>query len=412
MLPRYSSLNTNQRKNSAVMQFIISFDFIQILAMSILLGIGVVFIHSTGVQVGTNTSTMVYIKQLQWITIGFIVYFMVSLFDYRKLKIPSILFYICCIVLLILVFFIGLKIFGAQRWIQLPVLGMRLQPSELTKLAVIMLLATIFSSRIFSMESNEEDSGYFKRTNQLLCLAVASLAILLPFGLIVRQPDLGSAMILPPIGAAIIFVAGIKWKILAWILGITFIVSSLLVANEIAAYHDSPYCKPLLKKYQRERILTFLYPERDITGSGHNAWQAKLAVGSGGMFGKGIGQGTQNQLGFLPKTVSNNDFIFSVIGEETGFLGCLILIFSYQLLFFSILRTAFVATDPFGRYIAIGIFTLLASHVFINLGMSIGLTPITGLPLPLVSYGGSFVLTTMAALGLLQSIYRHREEDY
>lgn len=393
----------------AVMRFIQSFDFVQIAAMAVLLGIGVVFIHSTGVQVGTASSMMNYLKQLQWITLGSIVYFSISIFDYRKLLIPTIGFYVACLVLLVLVFFIGLRIYGAQRWINLPGLGMRLQPSELAKLAVIMVLAALFSSRIFSIDESGEVSIYRKRSGQLLGLIAAGVLIATPFLLIVRQPDLGSALILPPIGAAIIFVAGLRWRIMAWLLGILLLVFTLAVTNEVAAYKGVPIAKPLLKNYQRERILTFLDPERDISGSGHNVLQARLAVGSGGMFGKGIGQGTQNLLGFLPQTVSNNDFIFSVIAEETGFLGCLILLSTYLVLFYSILRTAVVATDPFGRYIAVGIFTMLFAHVYINLGMSIGLAPVTGLPLPLVSYGGSFTMTSMASLGLLQSIYRHRE---
>ncbi len=389
------------------MRFLQSFDFVQIGALALLLGIGVVFIHSTGVQIGTSGAMSTYLKQLQWITLGSIGYLIISVTDYRKLLIPSVLFYFVSLILLVLVFFIGLKIYGAQRWINIPGLGMRLQPSELAKLAVIMTLAALFSSRIFAIREEAEVSVYRKRSGQLLGLAAALVIIAIPFLLIVRQPDLGSALILPPIGAAIIFVAGLRWRSMAWLLGIVLIIFTVAVANEVAAYRGVSFAKPLLKPYQRERVLTFLDPERDISGRGHNALQARLAVGSGGLSGKGVGQGTQNLLGFLPQTVSNNDFIFSVIAEETGFLGCLVLVAAYLVLFYSILRTAVIAADPFGRYIAVGIFTMFFAHVHINMGMSIGLAPVTGLPLPFVSYGGSFILTAMSAMGLLQSIYRH-----
>jgi rod shape determining protein RodA len=171
-------------------------------------------------------------------------------------------------------------------------------------------------------------------------------------------------------------------------------------------YVDCSREKPLLlRSYQRDRIRVFLHPDSDRSNRGHNAYQAKLAVGSGGMSGTGIGRGTQNELGFLPHTVSNNDFIFSVIAEETGFTGVLGVLFLYAMLLYSILRTAFIVSG-LGRYIAAGVATLIFCHIFINIGMSIGIAPVTGLPLPLVSYGGSFILTAMTTLGLVQSIYR------
>jgi rod shape determining protein RodA len=160
-----------------------------------------------------------------------------------------------------------------------------------------------------------------------------------------------------------------------------------------------------LRDYQKERIMVFLNPERDLNNRGYNQFQARLAVGSGGLYGKGFGKGTQNTLGFLPQSVSNNDFIFSVIAEETGFIGATALILTYILLIYTMLRTAWVAADPFGRYIAVGIAVVFFVHSFVNIGMSLGIMPITGLPLPQVSYGGSFLIFTMFCLGILQSIY-------
>jgi rod shape determining protein RodA len=203
---------------------------------------------------------------------------------------------------------------------------------------------------------------------------------------------------------AIIFSAGLRWKyiIIASVLAGTVLTAE--IANEVFKIH------PLLKDYQKERIMTFMDPERDLKGRGYNQFQSKLAVGSGGMFGKGIGRGTQNTLGFLPQSVSNNDFIFSVIAEETGFAGCLALISAYIALIYSMLRTAFITNDRFGRYVAVGLAAVMFTHSFINMGMSAGLTPVTGLTLPFVSYGGSFIIFAMCGLGITQSIYRLREE--
>ena len=206
-----------------------------------------------------------------------------------------------------------------------------------------------------------------------------------------------------------IFTAGVKWKYLAIAGTAIVIISGSLIANEVFEI------KPLLKNYQRERILTFLNPERDLANRGYNAYQSRLAVGSGGLLGKGLGQGTQNPLGFLPQSVSNNDFIFSVLAEETGFVGAFALLLAYMLLLYTILRSAFISQDSFARQSSIGIAVLIFVHLYINIGMSVGVTPITGLPLPFLSYGGSFVLSMMFALGFMQSVYRRnilsQEED-
>jgi rod shape determining protein RodA len=166
--------------------------------------------------------------------------------------------------------------------------------------------------------------------------------------------------------------------------------------------------RTLLKSYQKKRLRVFFKPNEDISNSGHNVYQSRLAVGAGGVWGKGIGNGTQNAWGYLPQTVSNNDFIFSVIAEETGFMGCLLLLAGYVVFFYSIFRTALKAPS-FGRLIAIGMGTMFFCHTYINIGMCIGLAPVTGLPLPFVSYGGSFFLMGMICMGILQSIYRHAE---
>lgn len=366
-------------------------DFIQIGALLCLIGTGLLFIYSTGAQIGGDHAASFFFRQLRWIGAGGILWLFCSLIDYRKIqyRILAVLFYLVTIVLLVLVFFIGVKVYGATRWLSIAPLGMRLQPSEFCKLALVMVLSAMFASPMF-------------KVNRLPCLLLGASTVALPFVLIVREPDLGSALILLPIYLAILFTAGLKWRYIL-LAGVAIsILGGAVVLNEAMQF------RPMLKEYQRDRIRVFLNPELDRTDTGYNSYQARLAVGSGGLTGKGIGEGTQNTLGFLPQTVSNNDFIFSVIAEEVGFLGCLLLLAAYLALFYSIIRTAFLTVDPFGRYLAVGIAGIFFTHCFINIGMSIGLAPVTGLSLPFVSYGGSFMLMGLAACGLLQSVYRYR----
>ncbi len=366
-----------------------SYDFVQIFAIFSLLTIGLIFIYSTGVQVGTPLATGAWIKQIKWIAVSVLAWSFFASIDYRKLKPLAIIFYGFIIALLIAVLFFGPKINGAQRWLVFKPIGLRLQPSELAKLSVIFFLSAIFSSHGFDI-------------NKLKNMFIIAGVILLPFVLTAIEPDLGSSLILIPVSAFIIFAAGLRWRYIIIASSFVVVVLGAEIINEVYEI------RPILRNYQKERVLTFLDSERDLSNRGYNSYQAKLAVGSGGMYGKGIGQGTQNALGYLPQSVSNNDFIFSVIAEETGFFGCVTLISLYLLLFYSMLRTAFITPDHFGRYIAIGMTGIFLAHSFINMGMSVGLTPITGLSLPFVSYGGSFIISAMCGLGVCQSIYRHR----
>jgi len=373
-----------------VINYIASFDYLQIFSVLLLLSIGLVFIYSTGQQVGTVSASQFWLRQVQWIVMGLCFWTVMACTNYRDLKPLVWIFYVLCLILLVVVLIFGLKIYGARRWLDFGT-GIRLQPSELAKLAVLLLLSYIMTLPSFNI-------------NKFRYLAWTSLLVAIPFLLIAKEPDLGSAIILIPIFIGLIFVSGLKWKFIITAGTILAVIITAEVINEVGEYY------PFLKTYQKERLLTFLDPERDITHRGYNQFQARLAVGSGGATGKGIGQGTQNTLGFLPQTVSNNDFIFSVIAEETGFAGCSVLIISYILLTFSILRTAFTASDDFGRFIGVGTACIFFAHSFINMGMSIGVNPVTGVCLPFVSYGGSFMLLSMTCLGILQSVYRHRKE--
>lgn len=379
--------STFRRREGGFLYNLFNWDYLQIISLVFLAGAGLIFIRSIGEQIGSAAAEQFFVKQTQWLCAGALLWLAAAFVNVksRLFFIGSILFYIVTVVLLAAVLFVGLRIYGATRWLSFA--GFRLQPSELAKPALALMLGVVFSK-----VSVNSWKGFFA--------GVAALAV--PFLLILKEPDLGSASILIPLYVAIVFVSKLRWKYLLVSLFAVLLIGGAAIANEAMKI------KPVLKDYQRDRILVFLNPERDRLHRGYNAHQALLAVGSGGFNGKGIGEGTQNRLGFLPHTVSNNDFIFSVIAEETGFVGSMFLLTGYLLLLVSVLRTAFLTDDQLSRSFAVGTATVLFCHVFINVGMSIGITPVTGLPLPMVSYGGSSLLAVMASLGLVQSIYRNR----
>lgn len=397
--------NAVKKGSRSFAAFITGFDWLQIISLVFLLGVGLVFIHSTGVQIGTPGAELFFQKQLtQWIPCGILLWLFFALTDYRKIhfKIGTVLFFVLTTLALLLVLKFGVKVYGARRWLMLG--SFRLQPSEFGKLSLILVLAWLYSNPRFS---GAKWAG----------ILAGGAIVMLPAILVFLEPDLGGTLILFPIAGAMLLVAGLKWR---WLLAIAaaacigfFTLRALVLADDPAPPPRStastvaraPEKRGLLKPYQKKRLETFFKPNSDISNSGHNVYQSRLAVGAGGLKGKGIGNGTQNQLGFLPQTVSNNDFIFSVIAEETGFTGSLLLLAGYALLFCSCLRTALKA-PPYGRMIAIGITAMLFCHTYINIGMCIGLAPVTGLPLPFVSYGGSFIFVGMISTGILQSVYR------
>ena len=374
-----------------LLDFLRRIDYLQLGVVSLLLGIGLVFIRSTGLQVDSEVSRSFYGKQWMWISAGWAAYILIAALDYRSFSCRVAVFagYALSLILLALALAAGTRVFGATRWLNVG--GFRLQPSEPAKLMVIGVIAAVFSAP-------------YLQGRKLLQLLIAVLTVAAPFVLIAAEPDLGSALVLLPVAAAMIFCFGIKWRyVLLGALAIAILTGFMVMEG----MRKDPL---LLRNYQSDRIKVFLNPGMDKGNRGHNAYQAQLAVGAGGVSGAGIGRGTQNELGFLPHTVSNNDFIFSVIAEETGFTGVMGLLVLYALLLYSVLRTAFLASG-YGRHIAVGVAALLFCHIFINIGMSIGITPVTGLPLPLVSYGGSFTLTSMVTMGLVQSIYRGAKRD-
>ena len=361
---------------------ILRIDYLQLIPMTCLLGIGLFYIYSTGHQVGGNPN--IWKKQFFFISCGFAIWAFLAYMDYRIWKQWTLVIYLTGVISLILVLFLGEYRWGARRWFSL--FGMfSVQPSEFAKLAVLLMSSWILSLRGFKINNLRHVAGFLAIT-------------LVPFVLILIEPDLGSSIILWPIAGGLLFAAGLKWK---WIL---IAVVALLILI--------PSSYPFLSGYQKERVLVFLDPSRDPSNKGWNSRQSELAVGSGGLFGKGLFQSTQSTLGFLPKTVANSDFIFSVIAEENGFVGSIAILAFYLMLIGSALRTAIIARDGFGRYLAVGAGTLLFIHSIVNIGMTVRLMPVTGLPLPLVSLGGSFIISTMISLGILQSVYiRSRSQE-
>lgn len=362
-------------------RLLLRMDWLLVLSSATLCVLGVFFIFSAKYQGADLPVDNMYLKQMMWAMVGAVGFLVMALIDYRKLAEFSHIALIGAVVLLVLVFFFAPTNY-AQRWIPLP--GFNLQPSEIAKLTCLLALASFLSRPNIDVN----------RRNTILG-AIAITAV--PFVLILKQPDLGTSIIFLIMLASMLFVAGLSWRLI-----LTFAIIGATVA--VLAFFF------MMEDYQRGRILSFLHPEADTQGTGWNAVQSKIAVASGGPTGKGFLEGTQNILGFLPNTVAPTDFIFSVIGEELGFVGSCLVIGLFMTLFFSVWRAAVTSRDLLGRLIAVGILAFLFLHVFVNIGMTVGVTPITGLPLPLVSYGGSFMISTMMALGLVQSIIIRRDK--
>ncbi|MEZ4598714.1 MAG: rod shape-determining protein RodA [Syntrophotaleaceae bacterium] len=326
----------------------------------------------------SSAATPVYVKQLYWLAGGLMLAGIVAAIDYRHLEQLGYVFYFLNLLLLALVLVVGKTSMGATRWLDLGFFN--LQPSEIMKIVIILTLACYFSRQDYLL-------GY--RMKDLL-LPFACMSI--PALLIMKQPDLGTAMIVLFIGLCMVLFAGIRPGTLA----------ALIILSTGAAV--AGWFK--LHEYQKERIMTFLDPERDPLGSGYHIIQSKIAVGSGGLFGKGYMEGTQSQLSFLPER--HTDFAFSVFAEEWGLTGSLVLLSLYLFIVIWGVYVARNAADPFGMFLAFGVSTMLFWHIVINLGMVIGLLPVVGVPLPLFSYGGTSMITTMIGVGLILNVSMRR----
>jgi len=338
--------------------------------------IGLFSIYSASFKSAQTIDQILAMRQIAWMGIGILLVFLIVRFDYFKLQDFVWPAYFLSIFFLVLVLFMPARL-GAHRWI--PLGGFNFQPSEFAKLAVILALADFFTHRRLE---------YSSKTKWMIPVATVGV----PFLLILKEPDLGTALTLVPIFLAALYFWGVKPKTIFLVIGLLLLVA--------------PLGFPFLKEYQKSRLLVFVNPNLDPLGAGYTIIQSKIAIGSGGIFGKGFMSGTQNQLNFVPER--HTDFIFSVIAEEGGFIVSAVVL----ILFWLIVQKGYIIAsqtpDRFGNQLACGITTMIAVQTIINLGMTMGLLPVVGMPLPLVSYGGSSVVVTMISIGILLNIKMHR----
>jgi rod shape determining protein RodA len=320
-----------------------------------------------------RTGASLVSRQLSWVAIGLMAMLAVASLDYRSLVRFAPAFYVMGLALLLSVFVLGRTVSGARRWIHVG--SITFQPSELFKLIFVVTLAWALTWRLEGAPSRST--------------VLASLALLgVPFLLVVRQPDLGTALVLIPVTGAVLVGVGVRLRALG--------------ALALAGLAALPLGWRLLKPYQQDRLLVYLDPFRDPLGTAYNVIQAKIAIGSGQLLGKGVRDATQSRLAFLPER--HTDFIFAVFAEMWGFVGCLVLIVAYGLLVLRGFEIAASTRDPQGRVLALGVTAVFAAQILINLGMVTGLLPVVGIPLPLMSYGGSSMVASLMGLGVLLSI--------
>ena len=431
-------------------RFLAKFDYLLILAVLSLVTIGVLFIYSSSINSDGISVTNEHIKQIIWASIGTVLMVLITLYDYRRLQSSTFYLYVFLIILLVYTRIFGKYVNGAYSWIGFGSFG--IQPSEFGKIFYILYLAN------FLYESRGEDP--FKR------FVFATLIMLLPFGLIMLQPDLGTASVYIPVYLIMCFMADVPVKYIGFVLlfGCITIMNTILpvwnveIANHPLAiitiltnmklrtvlivtmllitvlgyivrryFHGPEYFKwityvfsaitlalifsipasKVLKDYQIKRLIIFMNPDKDPRGAGWNIIQSKVAIGAGGVFGQSYLHGTQSHYRFLPQ--QSTDFIFSIISEEIGFVGGCIIFAIYSFIFLKILWLLKNCANSFGTYIASGIFGMFLFHFFINVGMVMGMMPITGIPLLFLSYGGSSLLMAMSSIGFIMSISYRRK---
>ena len=429
----------------------IKIDYILIATTIILVALGILTIYSVGAHSSkTKTMEMQYVKQIYWAIAGFIIFVLLLWVNYQKLGEHALLIFVGSILLLILTLLIGKRVRGARSWITL-VGGFGFQPSEFVKLGIIISFAKF-------LEKNNEG------IKEIKVVILALIIVFIPMALILLQPDFGTALVYIPIAFVMLYFAGIKTSHLISFLIIfaiavalpllttyfqlihsgktTFIetLSETMVIVKISLIFGvlciilfglykffksdviykamivfliffiglllSALLNDFLKPYQKQRLIVFLNPKIDPFGAGYNIIQSKIAIGAGGLFGKGLMGGTQSQLGFLPER--STDFIFSIFAEEWGFMGSFFLLVLYTLFIYRGIMVVYNAKDLFGTLIAAGIVGMFLFHLIVNMGMTVGIMPITGIPLPFMSYGGSFLITSLAATSLLFNIEMRR----
>jgi len=386
-------------------------DWVLLAAIAGLMVIGVTFVYSATMVSDAAAQIPFYnqpwFRQIVRYVLGATGMVVLCLADYHALARWSLVAYWATILLLVavLVPYIGAMRFGARRWIDLGFF--QFQPSEFAKLTLIFAQAHFLSRPVDELR---QTSVFWK--------ALGLMA--LPFVLVMKEPDLGSALILIPMGLTMLFVAGVPVRYLSKLVGGAAVLVALILIDVLFA---PPNWQIKLEDYQKRRLLVYFGQDaarpnatpaeraearREMRNYSYNVDQAMISVGSGGLMGKGWRKGTQNALGYLPRLVAHNDFIFSVIAEEKGFMGSVTVIALYSVVLFTGIRIAGQTRDRLGKLLAVGVVAMLFSHVFINIGMNIRLMPVTGVPLPLLNYGGSSVLASLIAAGILQNVYIHR----
>ena len=366
----------HRRESRTFLQKIAELNWAMVIITVIIASIGFAMLYS----VAGGTFEPWASRQMIRFAMALVLMIAIALTDVRVWSALAYPIYAAAFILLVAVDFVGVSGMGGQRWIDLGF--MRLQPSELMKVALVLALAKYFHG--LSM----------RQSRRLVRLAIPVLLIGLPAVLVVRQPDLGTMMMLVLGGIAVLFLAGAR--IWVFVVGFVGAVAAIPIAWRF-----------MLKDYQKDRIITFLNPENDPLGAGYQIMQSKIALGSGGVFGKGYLQGTQSHLNFLPEM--KTDFIFTVLAEEFGLIGGLFLLLLYMALLTYGTLVSFGSRSVFGRLLAMGLVATIFLYVFINIAMVMGLVPVVGVPLPLVSYGGSAMLTIMVAYGLILSVALHRD---
>jgi rod shape determining protein RodA len=353
------------------------FDWTLLGIVLLIASIGILNLYSTTLG-GEVSGTPLYLKQIFWLLIGLSVMVVIAFIEYRFYSDLAYIVYTVAFFFLLVVTGYGIITSGAQRWIKIG--SISFQPSEFVKISLILALAKFF-------QRPPSREGY-----SLKDLTLPFLLLLLPMGLILKQPDLGTSIILLLIFFSILIFVKIRW--------------STLLTIGLGGAAILPISWGFLKEYQKRRIITFFNPELDPLGAGYHLIQSKIAVGSGGIIGKGFMKGTQCKLGFLPE--QQTDFIFSALGEEWGLIGSIMIVGLYFMLILWGLRIAVQSKDRFGAILSFGVVAMLFWHVFINIGMVLGMMPVVGIPLPLLSYGGSFLFSTLIGIGLLLNVSMRR----
>ena len=354
-------------------RLLIHFDWTLLGIVLLITSIGILNLYSAALG-GEVLGTPLYLKQIFWLLIGLVLMITVAFIEYRFYSDFAYVVYTIALVLLLAVLGYGIITSGAQRWVKFGFFSF--QPSEFVKISCIIALAKFF-------QRPPHREGYSLKT-----LLVPFLLLFLPMGLILKQPDLGTAIILFLVFFSILFFVKVRWS--------TLLTLVLVGASAL------PLLWNFLKEYQKKRIITFFNPDLDPLGAGYHLIQSKIALGSGGIIGKGFMKGTQSKLGFLPE--QQTDFIFSALGEEWGLIGTLIVVGLYLTLILWGLRIAVESKDRFGAILAFGVVAMLFWHIFINIGMVLGMMPVVGIPLPLLSYGGSFLVSTLLGIGILLNV--------